>query len=252
MLFFIDETWQEIGGHNVGALGAIAVPRTRYNAFCRKVWAIKQNVLGAIELSDCEIKSNSCFAKSAFRRRAKTGHSKLLQAADEVLAAVPKYGGVAFAIWTDDEEFLLLKNPQPERLSPPYWDLMHDFKRRMDTVGSTREGLLFFDNRGYKEDQGAACAIQNFIARVDGGSWTKRFMQTPHFTPSAVSPGIQVADLVAHLAAHRQDPSVRKELHPFWDRVEEMAFHFDGRKALRPVNAKRHRQKLRAGGSSAS
>ena len=243
MLFFIDETWQNVGGKDVGAMAAAAIPRRRYNAFSREIWSIKQNVLGADQLSDCEIKGTNCFAKSAFKKKRETGHSKLLQAAEETLAAVPKYGGVAFAVWTDDEEFLLLKNPNPNSLSPPYRDLMHDFKRRMERLGgSGREGLLFFDNRGYKEDLGAACAIQNFIARV-GPEWRKEFMQTPHFTPSAVSPGIQAADLIAYLAAHQHDPSVRPELHPYWGQVREIAFQHNHRRALRAVNADRHRLK---------
>lgn len=119
MLIFIDETWQNIGGRDVGALAAIAIPRMKYNAFCREVWAIKQNVLGADQLSDCEIKGNSCFARSAFRAREHTGHSTLLQAAEETLSAIPKYGGAAFATWTDHPDYMLFRNPNPDRLSPP-------------------------------------------------------------------------------------------------------------------------------------
>ena len=73
-------------------------------------------------------------------------------------------------------------------------------------TGRDRQGLLFFDNRGQKEDLRAASAIQNYISRI-GLEWREFFMQVPHFTPSAVSPGIQAADLVAYLAAHQHDPS---------------------------------------------
>jgi hypothetical protein len=249
LLFFIDETWQEVGSQEIGAMAAVAIPRNRYNAFCREIWQIKQNVLGANQLSDCEIKGNSCFAKSAFRRREYTGHSSLLQAAEETISAISKYRGCVFAIWTDDEQYLLLKNPNPSDLSPPYRDLLHDFKRRMELApSSTQKGLLFFDHRGKREDLGAACAIQNFISRV-GDDWPRLFIQTPHFTPSAVSPGIQAADLIAYLAAHRHDTSVRPELQPYWRRVEKAAFVHQGRRALRRLDAKRHKQ--RAGGSKA-
>ena len=84
-------------------------------------------------------------------------------------------------------------------------------------------GQLLFDNRGTSEDLSAACAIQNFIVRVSP-DWRRRFMQTPHFTLSAVSPGLQAADLIAYLAAHRHDPSYRPELADYWRSVEKIAF----------------------------
>lgn len=73
VLFFIDETWQEIGGEQVAALGAVAIKQGSYNAFCREVFAIKKNVLGATELGDSELKGAKCFAKRTFRRREEKG-----------------------------------------------------------------------------------------------------------------------------------------------------------------------------------
>lgn len=223
MLFFIDETWQRVGGCDVGALGAVAIEENRYNAFCREVWKIKSTVLGANELDDSEIKGTSCFAKSAFRRLDKTGHSRLLQTADEMFDAMAKYGAKTFAAWTTDESLLLLRNPSRSELSQVYVESLNDFRRFMRGPGKSRLGKLFFDHRGRKEDLAAAATIQNFIVRV-GDEWSQRFMQVPHFTPSAVSPGLQAADLVAYLAAHRVDPTHRPEVGPYWARVESLAY----------------------------
>jgi hypothetical protein len=252
MLFFIDETWQEVAGQSVGALGAVGIPRAQYNGFCREVWQIKKNVLGAKELSDGEIKGTNSFAKSAFRKREGAGFSRLLQAAEETLAAIPKYDGYAFAIWTTHEEWLLLRNPNPQALSPIYQELLKDFRRCMRTLPAGSEGQLLFDNRGTSEDLSAACAIQNFIVRVSP-DWRRRFMQTPHFTLSAVSPGLQAADLIAYLAAHRQNPDHRPELADYWRSVEQIAFATKrSGPALRAVDTipkPGKRQKKRAGGS---
>ncbi len=255
MLYFVDETWQEVNGKAVGALAAVAIPRARYNAFCREVWQIKHNVLGADELSDCEIKGTNCFARSAFRRREKQGHSTLLQAAEETFAAVGKYRGATFAVWTTHEEWMLLRNEQSTALSPIYRALLREFMRHKQAhaKGSGRQGLLFFDNRGFKEDLSAACAVQNFISRV-GMEWRGHFMQVPHFTPSAVSPGIQAADLVAYLAAHRRDPDFRPDLKPYWEAVEDLAFvnPLNSRKALKAVeevDKKRRKRRKRASGT---
>jgi len=103
---------------------------------------------------------------SAFHKREGAGFSRLLQAAEETLAAVPKYHGYAFAIWTTHEEWLLLRNPNPQALSPVYQELLKDLRRCMRTLPAGSEGQLLFDNRGKSEDLSAACAIQNFIVRV--------------------------------------------------------------------------------------
>jgi hypothetical protein len=236
LLFFIDETWQKVGDQQVGALAAVGIPRRSYNAFCREIWNIKQT-LGANELDECEIKGSTFFAKSAFHKReGRDGYSKLLTAAEETFAAILKYGGKVFAVWTTNEQWLLLRNPNPASLSPPYVELLRDFRRCMRRCeGSGRQGLLFFDNRGRSEDVSAACAIQNFIVRVEDGRWARYFMQTPHFTVSSVSPGLQTADLVAYLAAQQHDPTVRPELAPFWATVEGIAFK-GSRSALRCFN----------------
>lgn len=159
----------------------------------------------------------------------------LFDTSGPTIRLIAKYGGCAFAVWTIHEEWLFLRNPNPETASPIYVELLKDLRRCMRRCeGTRRQGLLFFDNRGRSEDVSAASAIQNFIAR-NNRDWARRFMQTPHFTVSAVSPGLQAADLIAYLAAHQQDTSVRPELVPYWEQVERIAFRRQ-RLALRAVN----------------
>jgi hypothetical protein len=70
VLFFIDETWQTINGSKIGALGAVAIPQDRDNAFCTAIYGMKSKVLGANELMRSELKGQSCFAKAAFTQDA--------------------------------------------------------------------------------------------------------------------------------------------------------------------------------------
>jgi hypothetical protein len=120
MLFFIDESWQTVGGREVGALGGVLIPEPRYNNFCREVFAFKRDILGAEELIDAELKGNSCFAKSAFKKRNATGHSRLLESAEKMFGAVKRHEGKVFLIWTSDPGLSLLNNPDSEDLSKPY------------------------------------------------------------------------------------------------------------------------------------
>ncbi len=53
--------------------------------------------------------------------------------------------------------------------------------------------------------------------------WRRRFMQTPRFTLSAVSPGLQAADLSPPRGPPPR-PNHRSELADYWRRVEKIAF----------------------------
>lgn len=225
MLFFIDESWQTVGGREIGALGGVVIPEPRYNDFCREVFAFKRDVLGAEELIDCELKRNSCFARSAFKKLEKTGHSRLLEGADKMLGAIKRHKGKVFLIWTSDPALSLLNNPNPEELSKPYKQLLFDMRALMRNEARKNRGALTFDQRHHREDEAAACAISNYLFRARG-DWTKRFTQIPNFTSSAISPGLQAADLVVYLGPHLADPTQRPELAPYIERIEDMRYEF--------------------------
>lgn len=225
MLFFVDESWQSIGGQKVGALGGVGIPEPRYNDFCREVFAFKRDVLKAEQLIDGELKGNSCFARSAFRKLERTGHSRLLEAAGKMLAAVERSEGKVFLIWTSDPALSLLNNPNPHALSKPYKQLLFDMRALMRNEMPNIRGALTFDQRHHREDEAAACAISNYLFRARG-DWTRRFTQIPNFTSSAISPGLQAADLVVYLGPHLADPDARPELAPFIDRIKSMRYEF--------------------------
>lgn len=219
LLFFIDETWQEIAGQQVAALGAVAIPQASYNRFCREVFAIKQNVLGARELSDAELKGAKCFANRTFRAREADTGSKLLIAADAMFDALSKHRAHSFVIWTVHADLVALRSTKTTELSPPYKQLLHDFRALMEREAPRRLGSLNFDQRNIGSDEVAACALQNYLVRTRGAYWEEHFLTVPNFTVSAVSPGLQAADLVAYLGAHNAPNAGRPELRPYMDRV---------------------------------
>lgn len=225
MLFFIDESWQTIGGHEIGALGGVGIPEPIYNHFCREVFAFKRDVLGAEELIDCELRGNSCFAKSAFRKRDATGSSRLLEAADKMLGAIKRHKGKVFLIWTSDPSLSLLNNPNSAELSKPYKDLLFTMGAYMRNESPKIRGALTFDQRHHRDDEAAACAISNYLFRARG-DWSQRFTQIPNFTSSAISPGLQAADLVVHLGPHLADPSQRPELAAYVEQIQGMRYDF--------------------------
>lgn len=221
MLVFIDESWQQVGGRRVGALGAVAIPQRAYNPFCREVYAWKARILGAVELNDCELKGNDVFAKAAFKRQAAAGDSKMLQAAWELFGSLRRYRARAFVVWTQGQALLTLRNPSTTALSDPYKALLYDLRRYM-SMHRRRLAHLNFDQRQVGTDERTACAIQNLLVRARG--W-RGFLHVPNFTVSAVSPGLQAADLVAYLGARFSDERDRPELGPFLEELRAMATH---------------------------
>src|SRR5438105_15785089 len=113
MLFFIDESWQEIGGQPVGALGAVAFPLRGYNAFCREFFAIKRNLLGATELDHSELKGQHAFTKSVFKRHELHGDSHWLLTVDEVFKALKRHKAHVFVIYTSNPEHVPLRSTHP-------------------------------------------------------------------------------------------------------------------------------------------
>ena len=223
MLFFVDESWQTIGGKKVGALGAVAIAQGGYNAFCREFYAMKRTILGARELNESELRGQHAFAKAAFKRQQLHGDSHWIAAAEEVFHLLDRHHAKVIAVWTDNPAFVSLRTAQTTKLTLIYKTLVHDFRAVMREGTRGRLGSINFDQRGLKEDEVVACAVQNYLVRTDL-DWARYFIQVPNFTVSAVSPGLQAADFIAHLVAHLVDPTERPELQPYLNKVEALAY----------------------------
>lgn len=229
MLFFVDESFQTVGGKPVGSLGAVGIPAENYNHFCGWVFKAKRELLGAQELADCELKGNSCFARAVFTREDAGKPSSLLAAVDRVLDGLKHNKAVVFALWTEQPSLLSLRNTTSTALTGPYTSLLHQFAGVVQQTVTGQRGTVYLDQLGHREDKHSACTIQNFIARTDSRVYLQRnLIQVPHYTHSAVSPGLQVADLVAYLAAHQTNPTERPELGSWWAKFTELALYERG------------------------
>jgi len=225
VLFFVDETWQTIAGRPVGALGAVALPQDQYNGFCASVYAMKKKVLGASELAHSEIKGQNCFTKSAFKRQALFGDSHWIKTADRMLNILAVNQARVFVIWTTNPDLLTLRQPHSTQLSEPYKQLLFDCRALMERDAPGKLGSLNFDLRGTREDEATACTIQNYLVRTRGG-WNQHFICVPNFTISAVSPGLQAADMIAYLGARLSARTERPELQPFVGRMLGLTYQF--------------------------
>ncbi|MGD9573395.1 MAG: DUF3800 domain-containing protein [Thermoleophilia bacterium] len=232
MIFFIDESWQTIGGTQIGSLGAVAFRAQDYNRFCRAFFAIKRDELGATEYTDSELKGQTALAKAAFRRHAMHGDSRWILTLDRVFGAMAAHGAVAFGISTANSAYTSLRSASSTSLSKPYKQLLYDFRAFLIREGEGHLGILTFDERDHRDDEKAACALTNFLVRTEN-SWGRYVLQVPHFGASAVSPGLQVADVISHLGPHRLAPAERPELSPYHQKVESLRYEWRSGTRLR-------------------
>jgi hypothetical protein len=196
--------------------------------------------LGATEFTDSELKGQTCFAKSAFKRQSAHGDSYWYQAANELFDALDKHGASVFVIWTRNASLLTLRNPHSTLLSKPYKQLLFDLRAYMKFEASGRLGTINFDQREHRDDEATARAVSNFLVRTSGPGWNRwdrHFLTIPSFTASSISPGLQAADMVAYLGAHQSNAAARPELAPFARRLLSLRYEYErpGRRSGREV-----------------
>jgi hypothetical protein len=142
-----------------------------------------------------------------------------------------------FVVWTTNTSYVSLRSTRTTALSMPYKQLLFDFRAYLTREARGRLGSINFDQRGVKEDEAAACTLQNYLVRT-GGGWGGYVIQIPNFTVSSVSPGIQAADIVAHLGAHLADESVRPELAPYIEKMRGLQYEWSSggrRRSIRQI-----------------
>lgn len=225
MFIFIDETWQEVDGTPVGALGGVAIARDLYNPFARDFFAQKRNTLGSRELRENEIKGNNCFARRQFERRAESIDAKWLDAAEQILPLLERYGARVFGIWTTNPDLLSLRLPDTTEVTAPYKQMLFDIRAFMEREAPLTLASLKFDQRRPREDSATACCLANYVYRTQN-ALDQSIVGIPDFTVSAVTPGLQIADLVTYLVAQNAAPTARPELGPYLDVIEGRAYEY--------------------------
>jgi len=229
VLIFVDDSTQTVRGKQAMAIGCVVLPTADYNTFCRAVYRIKQDELGAQQLTDKELKGNSNFAKAAFVRRDAEGSAPHLRAVDRMLGLLEDFHATMISVSSFDAS--KLRTYDDGMLPAPYCELtwrLLQFAKRQSALGEW-DGVscITLDQTSHKADQRAGVALQNYFTRTQlRYQLSKYFVQVPSFTHSSLSPGLQAADLLAYLACQQLDPSTRPELQPYWERFSAMEFHY--------------------------
>jgi hypothetical protein len=226
MWCFIDESWQKSNNEHVGVLGAVIGSKHYFTELERVLYSLRKKYYGEQHAKNLrsELKGTDLFSKLSFKQQAK-GYSKNLNIAREIFEWIPNTDirFIGICVYGDSEPPLL--TPQVKLLSPPFRELCNRILAHIP-IGKT--GELIFDQRiGAQED--ISLAVYCYLAGIAD---QKRLVPNPLIGVSNVWPGIQLADIVAHVIGKYSLGDRR--FHYYYDKI----------KSLQTVGKDHHRQKM--------
>lgn len=193
MWCFVDESWHEGNGEHVGILAAAIGSKADFDELGRILFRIRKKYFGEEHSRNLhhELKGANLFSNFSFKQQ-DLGFSKNLTVAREVLewVATSRIRFCGITIYGDAKPPLL--SPEVKALAVPFRELC---VRILAHVPENQNGLLIFDQRlGAQED--ISIAVHNYLAGISG---SQRLVPHPLIGVSNVWPGLQLADIAAHV-----------------------------------------------------
>lgn len=213
MWCFIDESWQEGEQEKVGVLAAAIGTKADFSDLGRLMYRIRKKYYGEPHARDLrsELKGANLFSNASFKLH-DTGFSKNLTVAREILewTATSNIRLVGVCIYGKDRPPLL--TPNLKALSTPFRELC---VRVLSHIPERHHGEMIFDQRlGAQED--ISIAVHNYLAGIPE---PHRLIPYPLIGVSNVWPGLQLADIVAHILGKY---AIGDERFDFWYRKAKL------------------------------
>lgn len=193
MLCFIDESWQDAKNEHVGTLAAAIGGKPDFDELAQLLYRLRKKYYGEENARDLrsELKGLNLFSNQSFKLHA-AGYSKNLSLAREIVEwlSTSNIRLVGICVYGDSRPTLL--SPNLKALSTPFRELC---VRISSHIPAHATGQLIFDQRlGAQED--ISIAVFNYLAGIREN---QRLDPHPLIGVSNVWPGLQLADIIAHI-----------------------------------------------------
>ena len=235
MLVYIDESeWprpKTPGGYTVWA--GITLPIGNSKDFFRELFNLEKKFWNVTEPYDFEIKGRLLLSKNGLTS------PKKREFVEEILSLCKLNRVIAFAIG--------LRYPQEQEAAtfsePNTFLVIRDLVDRVETM--MRESypnelaVMVFDSQEDKKDQERALEFGNYLYGTPRGRSVSQVADTPLFSSSKVTKGLQIADLFAYSIS--QQNLGRADVKPYSDRIREMEWTSLNRDDSRPWRGFRFR-----------
>jgi hypothetical protein len=193
MLFYIDESGHP-HPHDAATrpvIVAVGIPIERSRELARSMHSLKRG----LSLATDPWLEEKYKAHAIFNHRTRRRQPVKWQYLEGVINIAVSFPVVTFSIVMERPIAALMSGPG---LLPYHWHcLLHRINSYLAAAGSGRSGLLIMDSQDGKSDALLSVQISNFLFRSEVGRRLTHIVETPLFVNSAITPGIQIADLFA-------------------------------------------------------
>jgi hypothetical protein len=207
MWLFVDESWSPKNRNPAyGVLFGVLVRHDQLDRLERLLYATRKKYYGSDNARDLryELKGNELLSNYVLRMwRPRGVLPRNLCVVRELLSYPRQHPDFyirlfATTVYSSDSRHPSLLSPDPRNLSEPFRHLVETTSLAAAEDAPERTITLVFDQRlGAQKD--IAIAVHNFV----GGIQLPNVHRYPYFAVSNVSPGVQLADILAHLLSKR-------------------------------------------------
>ena len=218
MLVFADESgkYHPDDPNPYAVLAAVAVDPATNRNLSREIFNLKKKFWGISSPFEWEIKGRKLLSKRAFTS------PKKREFVEEIFSLCRACEVTSFATIRDRPVQMAFDIMSETNLPLHYGRLLERVNGFMEEYHSDQMAMMIFDAVDEGTDRLRGTAFSNFLFRSDAGKACTFICDTAFFASSAITPGIQIADLFAYCI--NQKFQGRAELDPFYEAIKEMEF----------------------------
>ena len=195
MLVFIDESYKQANHPNPKTTyGAVLIEESQYREFDTKLFNLKRKFFKVSQPHEKELKGRLLLSEQAIEM------PKNRSLIEQILYLCQEMGMVPFALTQDGTISMTGKS---DRLTDLYKGILWRINAYMNENHPDGVATLFFDDIDRQSNMNIAINFTNFMHRHAWGRSYTNILPVPFFCNSVVSPGIQIADIVAYCVNER-------------------------------------------------
>jgi hypothetical protein len=216
VLVFVDESYDDGGAVRArSTFAALAIQERRYREFDMKLFDLKRHFWKVANPYDMELKGRKLLSERALTL------PKNRDFIEQFITLCKEVGAVFFAV-VQEGTFTLAS--ESNKLPNLYRTVMRRVNTFMEDKYAEHQAIFFFDGIDHKTNEKIAISFNNFMYRHHWGQASKNILPTPFFCDSVVSPGIQIADVLAYCVNQRYGGR-RGYLEDIFQKFRELAYN---------------------------
>lgn len=216
-MVFVDESYRKPDEPNAkSTFGGVLVREQAYRELDTKLFQLKRHFWNVENSYDFELKGRLLMNEGALELPKNREFIEqliyLCREEDTILFAVVQDGSITLA-------------SESNRLPNLYRALLWRVNTFMQEKFPEDRAVFFFDGIDHKTNQKVAISFNNFMQRHRWGKGYQNILPTPFFCDSEVSPGVQIADVLAYCVNERY-VGRRGYLEDYFQRFRELTFNY--------------------------